>query len=300
MDYKKANINFMTEVDVYDTLGVKSIADANAKLQQDLRLVAKAMDKSLEPLREMAKTLSPALSDLAKITQNFSSAVEPAIEAFRQWIEPINELSAQWKIPTVSDARKQELISSHTTWGQYGWTFLPDDSTTCFYELPKDIKEANDIMKKRCSKLQMSYLFDELRSMNIKKVDLDAAIVCYDNRQYKACALILFSMIDEKLIRRQKRGSNWRLSGEKAVKELRRQFESSSGSDILSVSLYCTNLCACLETLFAKANDFKNEFATINRNFLAHGMSRRPVRQRDCIQLFLALYNLTTFFSLVS
>ena len=54
-------------------------------------------------------------------------------------------------------------------------------------------------------------------------------------------------------------------------------------------------LFSCIETVFAPAENFKAEPYTFNRNYLAHGMTRRPVRQRDCIQLFLALYNLTVF-----
>ena len=55
------------------------------------------------------------------------------------------------------------------------------------------------------------------------------------------------------------------------------------------------NLFSCIETGFAPAENFKAEPYTFNRNYLAHGMTRRPVRQRDCIQLFFALYNLTVF-----
>lgn len=57
----------------------------------------------------------------------------------------------------------------------------------------------------------------------------------------------------------------------------------------------CVNLFSCIETGFAPAENFKAEPYTFNRNYLAHGMTRRPVRQRDCIQLFFALYNLTVF-----
>ena len=38
-------------------------------------------------------------------------------------------------------------------------------------------------------------------------------------------------------------------------------------------------------------DDFVKEPDVINRNFVGHGMNRRKVRRKDCIQLFLALYN---------
>lgn len=53
-----------------------------------------------------------------------------------------------------------------------------------------------------------------------------------------------------------------------------------------------------LETLFAGGKGFKSEPDTLNRNYIGHGMNRRAVRKRDCIQLFLALNNLMHFFDL--
>jgi len=57
---------------------------------------------------------------------------------------------------------------------------------------------------------------------------------------------------------------------------------------------------ACFEKFFENGNDFRKEPKLINRNFIAHGMNRRDVRKRDCIQLFLALYNLVDFLDFIS
>lgn len=127
-----------------------------------------------------------------------------------------------------------------------------------------------------------------------KKEDLNTAIFCYDNRQYKACALVLLGVIDAKLIRKQNR-NGYRCTGSRAAKKIREKFENERTTEAFSTMLHCVNLFSCIETGFAPAENFKAEPYTFNRNYLAHGMTRRPVRQRDCIQLFFALYNLTVF-----
>ena len=101
-------------------------------------------------------------------------------------------------------------------------------------------------------------------------------------------------MIDAKLIRKQNR-NGYRCTGSRAAKKIREKFENERTTEAFSTMLHCVNLFSCIETGFAPAENFKAEPYTFNRNYLAHGMTRRPVRQRDCIQLFFALYNLTVF-----
>jgi hypothetical protein len=149
-------------------------------------------------------------------------------------------------------------------------------------------------MKPYCSRKAMDELFATLQRASVKKEDLNTAIFCYDNRQYKACALVLLGVIDAKLIRKQNR-NGYRCTGSRAAKKIREKFENERTTEAFSTMLHCVNLFSCIETGFAPAENFKAEPYTFNRNYLAHGMTRRPVRQRDCIQLFFALYNLTVF-----
>ena len=101
-------------------------------------------------------------------------------------------------------------------------------------------------------------------------------------------------MIDSKLIRKQNR-NGYRCTGSKAAKKILEKIESEQTPEAFFTMLNCVNLFSCIKTGFASADNFKAEPYTFNRNYLAHGMTRRPVRQRDCIQLFFVLYNLTVF-----
>lgn len=302
MDDEKREIRFpLPDEDGTDTeFSPAAMEEARAKMKSNLEHIVGGIAQSFSIAHELAEAIRPALENFARMAQEVSAAMRPIVEAVQQATASFAKAIADFQIPTITEERKQELIASYKKWGEYGWTLCPNAPFDCFDELPASIEAANATMTPLCSKREMEQLFEELRGQRIKKEDLDAAILCYNNRQYKACALILFGIIDAKLIRKQKRGEKWRPSGSVAAKRLREQFEGGDNEKMLFTMLLCVNLFTCLETLFANAHDFKVEPVTINRNFVSHGMTRRPVRQRDCIQLFLALYNLMMFFEFTS
>ena len=294
MDEEKRELNFPTEDSDDTKSSAKSPEDAKINMQQSLQRIASGMAQSFAAAHEVVKLVSPAILNFAKMTQEISIAMTPVLEAYGQLIESFSNALSQQEIPTITEERKQDLILSHKKWGECGWTLPPNAPIKFFYDAPASIEEANQKMKPNCSKKAMEELFADLHRASVKKEDLDTAIFCYDNRQYKASALVLLGMIDAKLIRKQNRNS-YRRTGSKAAKKIRENFESEHTTEAFFTMLHCVNLFSCIETVFAPTENFKAEPYTFNRNYLAHGMTRRPVRQRDCIQLFLALYNLTVF-----
>ena len=152
----------------------------------------------------------------------------------------------------------------------------------------------------------MNVLFSDLRRMKfVKKADLDEAIFDYKNRKYKSCALILFGLIDARLIRLQRKEdrnkSGKRASGASAARKLAHHIESTHDLSQMVFFLFSfQNVGACLQKVFADGNDFKTQPEVINRNFLDHGMLHRKVTKRDCIQLFLLYYNLLELLVIIS
>ena len=128
----------------------------------------------------------------------------------------------------------------------------------------------------------------------------------YRTRQYKSCAMLLFSLLDAKLIRMQRKEdsdpkSKRRSSGTPAIRKIKKRVEEEQDiNKKFFLLLSYTNLFACIETLFEDAKDFKKQPTLINRNFLQHGMLTRKVKKRDCIQLFLLYYNFLEFFEIIS
>lgn len=239
--------------------------------------------------------------NIGKRVVSFVEASEKSFNLLHQYGIPffsfLNQLGQQLidalsnlDIPT--DEERLQLIERSIKWGQCGWTFIPSMPLDMLKNLPDTAEEANKLAIQYCSNEEIEKLFTSMEKQNLNKSDLQSAIFCYRNKQYKACALLMCSIIDSKLIRLSKEDN--RPVGERAVKKLKAKFVDS-GEKILIEAMFVYNLLAYLETLFAKAGGFKNEPETLNRNYIGHGMNLRPVRKRDCIQLFLALYNLTQF-----
>lgn len=241
----------------------------------------------------VAQSMGPALDKLGQMlieAQKVYASIQPVLETFKEISTSIAQSIADFKLPTLTEERKQEILSSHQQWGYFGWTWLPTAPIKYFYEPPLNITDANIKAKPYCTAEAMEQTFNCLRRYKLRKDDLESAIYCFQNRQYKACSLLLFGLIEAKLIRKQTK--EWRNVGIGAVKELRGQLEEDEQTKMFFTSLCCANLLAYLETIFAKAENFKSEPAVINRNFVDHGMSTRRIRKRDCIQLFFALQNL--------
>lgn len=255
--------------------------------------------KSLNIFSEnFGKTLSAAISNFYTIDgifDEYRKAIHTSLDNIRYILS--NSLESI-RLPYLSDEEKNKLIGSYEQWGKYGWTIIPDSPLKLFYDEPLNSKEANKIAEQYCKKEDIASLFDDMRSKKIKKHDLEEAISCFESKQYKACALIIFGIIDSKLIRmmpKPKNGKAKRASGGRAVKTLNSKIIESEELTVFEL-LRFHNLISCLSTVFDDGKDFKEEPEIINRNYINHGMNRRNVRRRDCIQLFLLLNNFVDFF----
>ena len=155
-----------------------------------------------------------------------------------------------------------------------------------------DKSERDKIALRYLRKNDMEDLFSNLQGMRLNHKDLNEAIYCYNNKCYKACAMILCSMIDGMIYKRQpvKKGS--RRKGDSRFFEKIK--ESGLKEDLLQQSFFLlqmNNLIAYLTKLFENGKDFQLDTKVLNRNFLLHGMSKKNVSQKECKQLFLAVYN---------
>ena len=131
----------------------------------------------------------------------------------------------------------------------------------------------------------------ELSSIK-KQADFDEAVFCYDNKKYKACALLLVGIIDSHFIKAQgKRRVDKvrRKVSEKAIEKFKEPIKTLPETE----HAFFHNLFSCLSVMFSDANDF-DKTQVVNRHVIAHGMGS-IVLKRDCVQLFLALYNLMEF-----
>ncbi len=218
-------------------------------------------------------------------------------------------------IPGLSEDKKKERIEAFRQWGAYGWTVIPHANFKYFNTAPTSSKEANEkALSCFRTKKQMEEFWKAFDSVEkIKRSDFEEAIKDFDNRCYKSCAMMLYSLIDGRLIRLQggpktenenlesaKKTNRkpGRYSGAAAVNRINNKYNEVHEDDIkvcFFSNLTRENLFCALAVLYANGNDFKEQPAVMNRNFVDHGMLHRKVRRMDCIQLFLAYYNFLMF-----
>lgn len=275
------------------------------ELPENIDELAQAAQESMSNLA--ASGVFQAFDMLTKsINRQFIEAIGSAVRVVQEYtattLSHLAETAAalvsavaNFKLPTLTDKEAEQLIESNRIWGQYGWTYMPSMPITMFETPPASLSEANKLAMQYCTTSEMKKVFVALRKWKLNHKDLDSAIFCYQNRQYKACALLLCGLIDSKVIR--VRSDEHRPTGEGAVKGIKKNYDVS-GEKILAEAMFTYNLLSYLEVLFARANGFKHEPDILNRNYIGHGMNHRAVRKRDCIQLFLALNNLMEFFDL--
>ena len=272
-------------------------------LQPTLKLVEqinKSVDFSwINKMQQVFNQYQPMINGVTQMVSEFAhrtaEIMAPIQNTISQFSSTFSKILANIQIPTFSDERKQELEASYRAWGTMGWSVLPHAPMGSFNEAPTNIKEADKIALQYFNRAGIESLFEELQIKSIKKEDLNSAMYCFEQKQYKACSLLLFGIMDSKLIRLQPRAQdkNRRKVGNKAVLKLEEKFKEKADTEyFLFHILYYSGLIECLHTFFADGNDFRKEPMVINRNFIDHGMNRRSVRRKDCIKLFLALNNL--------
>lgn len=284
------------------------IKNMNSVIQKNqasvLGLLQSNMNYALEPFENSVLGRMQELLNVWKqafaVKYDFSALSESA----RRMSEIISESVRRLRIPTLSEERKQELIEAHKLWGSYGWTMNPCENAKKIFEyMPTDKKSADAIALKQCSGQKMEQIFEIISEIKrVKKADFEEAVFDYNHRQYKSCALILFSLVDAVLIRLQKKSDlngKRRKVGLSAVSEAKKRTETDINTQMLFIAMFYTNLFACLEKVFESGKDFKNQPDVINRNFVDHGMMTNKVRKKDCIQLFLLYYNMLELLDMI-
>lgn len=247
------------------------------------------------PLAELTQKLTPFFSDFQQqMAATLSSAFAPALS----YIATIGEgLSRSLK--DLSNYQKQidwdALQQSYELWGYYGWAVIGHTPLHFNTRPPENQIDADKKALKYFKKSDLITFWTDLKNNPFSKqeiADVDEAIYCFNAKSYKACSMLVCALIDGVCIKYQ--GGDGKLHvGVRAVSKIKKKFKKTPyGSTKGFIFLYYRNLFKCLFTLFDQTNDFKKEPPRYNRNFVDHGMSKRKVLRKECIKLFLILYNL--------
>lgn len=123
--------------------------------------------------------------------------------------------------------------------------------------------------------------------------ELLEAVACYENKEYRGCAMIITSLIEKLFILSQKQAFDSQnvKTGLGATNRIYKMFDDHLTR--LGEDFYLTiiSMQKFLNIFFEKTNNFQDDKKIINRNMLMHGMWTNDVTRIDCMKLFLALYN---------
>jgi len=253
---------------------------------------------NLNPIKDMLDAvvnsiILPFQQVVAKVRE---AVIGDALLQFQKTIQEFGKALQALVDPDISDEEIQQRISAYQTWGQHGWVIPPESPFDLFDTSPGDLKTANRIAMQYCRPQDIESIFSELeKQKHVRKADLQEAKFCFDNKKYKACVMILFSMIDARLIRlsakqgREKQRPSGNRAANRLIEHIKQKYDDAN---YLFIVLRLAGLQACYDCIFAGGNDFKQQVPTINRNFIDHGMRWKRVTKTECIQVLL-LYHET-------
>lgn len=250
--------------------------------------------ESIEELTRSVKSFytSSVYETMRQMRQAILNSLPDYSETFAKFSNALADLAKNIEIPSLSNEQKEALEESYKVWGQYGWTLPPFATLNVFNKKPQSQEEANEQMRQYINAASMKELFIELRKLDsIRKDDLEEAIASFEDRRYKSCTMILFALIDGKIIRYQNIETN-RSVGLRGAKKIYAEMELEIINKKAFFSLlHLINVNSALTVTFANGENFKKQPDVVNRNFIHHGMLYGRVRRRDAAQLFLLLYN---------
>lgn len=232
---------------------------------------------------------------LEQVMPGMAAFIDELVERRERIDEALNSFAQEFgKTLDAVHEDYDEYIDAVRAWGEFGWTLFPLQTVVPFLTAPTDKTSANKSMQALCTPTAIKELWEFILPLS-HRYDLTEAQLCFYNKAYKACALILISRIEALLIRRQPRTKNRKI-GNQAINK----FSEAHASELELRKVHYRALCyagllQALRAVYRDSDNFKKQPDTINRHFLVHGMLTRRVKRMDCIQLLLIYYNLTMY-----
>ena len=264
------------------------------------------MGEFLDSLKGLSENISKASIAVQNISIIADSPLKTLSESIKQVYQAM-QLFQQLDFVKIGESIKKlpdYVKKSADIWADYGWVpFLPKSSASDVIHMksPSSQEEADKIMMAKLDEKGVQELFDilgqKVLSHSHSITSFNDAVKSYNNEIYSGCSLLLFALIDSCFIVGQpfpkKKSDKDRNERKLALSAVGKAIDDDKSKFI--VSAYATKII--IEKCFMRGEDFKesNEIG-INRNFLAHGMNRHIPTQKDCLQLFVLLYNVYILF----
>lgn len=256
----------------------KSIKDLQKKFDSLIPQDFKNLQKDLNRY----STIIDSISNIGKFFSN--SYFDDLSNRIAELTKPFKDI-----FNSLPDALRKYY--NFKEWANYGWgiiDYVPKENS--YFKTVGNAFEADSIMENELSDKIIADIIQDIKKTDLASAAFEEAIECFYNTKYRACILILFSIIDAYSIQLQGISEKKRKLSNSLSKELLQKVEFNDFTLLAYLRVYMP--LQAISVLFANGNDFTDEPDLPNRNFISHGMNKRQVKQIDCIKVLSIISNL--------
>lgn len=261
---------------------------------QRMAHLSERLTEILRPVLEQSQQMKGIITETVNSLLEKQQAFLQSLASLKDYYSRLFAQLPKIKIPQLSEEERELRKRAVCKWGTFGWTFPPWESLNFFDNPPGTLDAADKQMLPYGKTAVMETLWAETKKeFKCKKSDYNSAIILFKEKQYTACSLLLFSLIDGVLIRFQTNAKQKKQVGNGAIQFFHikvRKRPNFEHTFFMYFNFF--NVFSCLNEMYKVDEDFKGTPKIVNRNYVAHGMSKRNVRKRDCVKLFYLYYNL--------
>lgn len=236
--------------------------------------------------------------ELVEMIRQETERLKPFMDVFKndevkRFLSIQQKLLASIKEEAHFLEQKPNIKEKISAIGILGWTALPGTKFESYLDCPTNTSQmADDYFMKLMDDNAVKALFSEIMEISDETDDVNEAIHDYNDGRYKSSTMVMFGLIDAILIK----SNDNELQGKRYVpQKWGTKFYIDIKNEIRFHDLHLTGITEALMEFFDNKKKFSYSEHVINRNVLVHGMLRRKVSKKDCLQVFLLYRNLLKY-----
>ena len=235
------------------------------------------------------KILSTDKIKVNNCISNFLKKIQPQVKQINKVLQeillPIKDYYSTFECKNIPPEKLKHFTSLYKLYGSYGWSVPMNGTSLVLNYKPRKVSGIDRFMVRFFTKKNVEKSFKYLKTFSYFNCsDIEESYWCYKNKHYKACCLLLFSLVDSLIIKLEKQKETGRRSTNKNIEKIKKFIDNSEEEFIFYACKYYSTYESLL-VMYKNGEDFKNQPQVINRNFLSHGMLIKTITKIDCLKV---------------